>query len=154
MWCVCHLRTGRDSWAAVHLPRHRSAPFPPLRCHGSCVAEVSNALARTRPVLRTSDDTHTTSRATTLRAQPLGALAVLHRQSLSPARHVTRPVLGRVRASTTVHTASPVVAVLRLVLARHHRLGSSVAPARAAGLSVARRVCASTRRMQRSRDSG
>jgi len=32
----------------MQLPRHRSAPKPPLRCHGSCVAEGLNALARTR----------------------------------------------------------------------------------------------------------
>jgi hypothetical protein len=89
-----------------------------------------------RPVLRKSDDTHI-HRATTLRSQSLATLAVRGRGPLLPACHVSGAVLGRLRSASTVHPASPVVAVLRLALLAPHRLAAGVTPARALHMSIA-----------------
>lgn len=118
--CICRARAPR--------------PLTPVLCHGSCVAEVLNALTRTRPVLRMGDDTHT-ERATTFRSQPLVALAVRRRGALLPARHVSRPGLVGLRAAGAVASAVALVAAVGLALLAPHRLGARIPPARVAGVS-------------------
>jgi len=52
----------------------------------------------------------------------LAAVAVLYQRFLLSARQVAGAVLGRVRLSSTVSSASPVVAAVRLCVAAQHRL--------------------------------
>jgi len=129
--CVS-LRTGRDDGRRMHLPRQPRAPLVAVRqhpgCHGSCVAAELNALARTRPVLRIGDDTHT-ERATTLRSHPLVALAVRGCVTLLPARHVSRAGLVGARSAGAVASPVALVAVPRLALPAPHRLAARLPPA-------------------------
>ncbi len=59
------------------------------------------------------------------------AVAVSYLRYLLSARYSTAAVLARVRVSVAVSAAAgPLVAAVRLALARHYRLGSPVAPVR------------------------
>jgi len=113
----------------MHLPRQPAA--------GATQAVTADASPRNilrsrapQPVLRKCDDTHI-HRATTLRSQPLAALAVAHLGRLLPARHVSVAVLGRLRSAAAVPAVLAVVAAVHLALPRPHRLGTAPATAAA-----------------------
>jgi hypothetical protein len=138
----------------LHLSR-QSSPLNPA----ALSRELRHAKNRGRSCvpscrLRKSDDTHI-QRATTLRSHPLATLAGRGCLTLLPARHVARAVLGGSRLSGAVPSAVAVVAVLRLALARHHRLASHITPppavsrhalARRYSVIAIRRLCVGSHR--------